>query len=766
MGSAASYVNSQFSKTWRFRLNSALGIKTLRRNPEGWNGLTLGLTRDDDYESVFRTFSSELSYTAASLIEEPTSTIKSSFDYMRALENLEGILATCDLIVDKVNSKTGLYTNILTAKHDFTKYKESTQFKKEASVTITDSTFHERLRAKEDNDIPYDRDKDIDGETIAVGTYEDITLKGREFFTEAKGEIYDEDATSSENTYRFTDITPSNSDYLLRINFDNVELLPNYQNITKRGVTLNVGAGSFNVTSLDAFYYADNITAKISYDINVNLNTVSTSGSRAGFLVLWKIKFTEDGDFDSYIGIVQEQDLGIVFSGTITGSTELENREGLILTISPPGEGAFVQGNTNINVSAISSLEATPCKVVLPHELFTQCVLGITGTPNFRSNYFGRTDLGYAEDGEGAFVSVTNGRLIRQFQTGYIEDDDMVAEEKPAQLIFRFKEAFDSYAKLKGLAMRIVEEDDGSYWIEIEKKEDLYSNNVALTLTSKDIKDKTYERERYKDHFYGDIDVGYAIEADNIDGGLSEWCSSSKFTTKLSTVKNTLDRKISYLASTVPIEKQRRLPADSTATKEGANDNNNFFIDLYNDPVLGLVQRESQGFSEVNGLTNIDTYLNLMLTPKQILITSGFDLNVGLAKYPSSKIIYDSSKKTTAFNWKYTGDDTLYTESADEIAGSLENPLFSGNIVKFDAPLSIENFLLIRSDTTKQIKYWNPIDQEYNYGWIIEVSTEPVSSDTNWEILEANPPNVGTVTLLATDTDALIVTDIEEAIQI
>jgi hypothetical protein len=431
----------QLDKTWRYKLSSSLGVVTLAHNPEGWADKELTLTRSDTYKSIFRTSSAELEYLNTCLLIG--STYASAYDYLKALEDSEGVLAECKLIVDKKDSLSGTYTEVFSASLNFTEFIESNKINKSIAIPLIEDSFHERLQSRENTDIPYDRPEDIDGETITAGTYTDITFKGREFYTEATGQIWEEDdETGAINNYNMT----AAQGYIIRTEFQNVELLPNYQTVIKSKL-----ANVFTISTLNALYYTDNVTATVNYSLNINFSTTSQI-----YLSFLKASFDEDGVIETpFEYIVPKQLVVSSLNTNYTGTVDLEAQQGIVLLFESAGGGfipiATIQGGTNIYISAISSFEETPCKVVLPHELFTQQVLAITGKPNFRSNYFGRTDLGYAEDGEGAYITTTNGMLIRQFAPGYIQEENIEPEDKPAQLVYRFKESFESYAKLKSL---------------------------------------------------------------------------------------------------------------------------------------------------------------------------------------------------------------------------------------------------------------------------------------------------------------------------
>lgn len=751
MGLIDKFLNRNY-KTWRFSLISSLGDSLLEINPLGWDDVGLTLSKTEPYDSVFRTYSAELEY------------VKNGYDIIKELEETEGVLFDCDLKVEKRDHITLQDTEIFRAKIDPTDYKESTKNGKGISVPLVDDNFHEKLKSRENVDIPYDREIDIDGNTITAGTYETVSVKGREFGGSSVGAVYvDVEPGDTSNVYNLQQASTNDDTGILNVEFPNVELLPNYQNVVKE---VN-GDGFLLRGSEVCFYYTGNTTATISIEIKY---TVATTGQQA-FFNLYKILYNQDNTVNSWT-VENKIEFYTDISGVINKQYNLPKYTGLHLYFGRPtlgsGVALLVKEPFEINVTDISSFEPTDCKVVLPHEAFSQCAYAITGElDSFRSNYFGRIDLGYSEDGEGAYLSTTKGLLLRGFPSGYVAnvDEDTTLEERVAQLSYKFRELFDSYKKVKNLALRVVVE-DGKYIIEVEKKEDLYSDEVSMTFERSDVDDGSLEIVRNIDMYNSGVDVGYVTQPDDLFGGLEEYSSREKYTSIISRNNdNVLDLVSKYNGSSVPIEKTRRKPYESTATEETTHDNTIFFIELIKEGGI-LIQREEQGFDEINGLANLETKINLGITPKQMMLAHGDSINVGLSKYPLSIVQYDSSDKTTDLSFKYTGSTTLITENGSEIAGSLLNPRFTGFKILFSSNLSLEQFIFLRNNTEKLVGVWSELTDSYIYGWIKELSTDVVDKETNIELIEANPPDLGLDRLLVTDEEKLIVTDEEKAIKV
>ena len=111
-----------------------------------------------------------------------------------------------------------------------------------------------------------------------------------------------------------------------------------------------------------------------------------------------------DVNFDEDFNIQEGDSVGIIFS--------------ILTNTYPPVsfEAHIRTDEVEFECSFLGEFPATKAKALKPHELFERLIHIITGEKNaFYSDYFGRKDLGYEKDGEGAYLSVLNGLMIRGF---------------------------------------------------------------------------------------------------------------------------------------------------------------------------------------------------------------------------------------------------------------------------------------------------------------------------------------------------------------
>lgn len=734
-------------KKWRFTINDETESLELNNNPVGLDDLRLSLTRIQN-KSLVRGYSANLEY------------VFEGADKLMEWQKDKGVLKESYLKVDKIDTNTGEYDNVLTAKHDYVEYKELTQNKKGVSIPLIDSAFNEKLKNREDIDIAVDSDTNLDGDSITPIQYTDISLLGREFGqSDAVAESWFGDPENpSLDVYEALD-----SDFFIyRFNFgQDASNFINIQNVQRRRGSEVFGEED-KIFAVDCFYYDPFGNTDISFTVNM-IGKLEGGFSR---FYIKKGKFDESGAvIDGTVSTLEDRTdtnvgsfLNVNFTKQVTTTLEPGYGIWIMVYLSSSFNDKFtVYEGTNLNVDYFSKFDPTPCKVVLPHEVGEYLAEAITGEPNsFRSNYFGRTDIGYDEDGAGALIALTNGKLIRQLPTGNIQAE---GEPKKAQLAFKFKEFFENFYKLKNISFEVVVE-DGKHIIVAELQKDLFKTTVSHEFSF--IEKGSFERVQDFTHFYSSIKAGYQANNEDLPSGLEEYNNIIHHSTILSTVQNELDLVCSYTAQGILLEKLRR---QGNTSNELSGDERIFFIELIRDESDNLIQRNRQGFTDVIGLDGLETAINLGLTPKQTFYAHGWEINTGLAKFPSSIIKYNTSDKTTDLQLLKEGEFDYIVENQDVVAGTLENPIFTGFKVNFRTAISLSDYKIMQADANSLIAYPAQFGNTgLNYGWIDDVSTDPKDTDFNAVLIEANPPDVATEKVLATNKDKVIATNDDKLI--
>jgi len=290
----------------------------------------------------------------------------------------------------------------------------------------------------------------------------------------------------------------------------------------------------------------------------------------------------------------------------------------------------------------------------------------------------------------------------------------------------------------------------------IDDKREFYKDEVILVIEKDDIEQFSFKEERDTTQYYGKITTGPEYEQPEEISGLEEFISKEEYTTPI-IIENELDLVNQYIYAGYPFEFTRRNPYDGTKTSDYKYDNNNMLMVMFRNG--GFIQETTEGFETITGIDDITTPINISITPQRNYRQNwAWWAGVGFDKVPNGVLLYGVSTITTDLESKKTTEVYPVRENPVNIPISeLEESLFSGDIHSFSAPATFEIFKLLRANPGKAIKYWNNLINDYSYGWIEEVSTEPVNHPTNYRIKVAKFV-VGGDTFRITDDGAFRIT--------
>jgi len=316
------------------------------------------------------------------------------------------------------------------------------------------------------------------------------------------------------------------------------------------------------------------------------------------------IEIAEGDSLQFYISFVVTKegdplgsDIGII--GNVFFDGYLEEEKGL--------------NTVSITSNSVSYFDATTSNCILPHEYFTQMIEVITGNKNaFYSNYFGRTDLGYDEDGEGAYLALQDGHMLR----------NLPIEENPFNS--KFKDILENYIKTKNLVAGIEYKGDIEVF-RIEKYGYVFGTGSEVLNFGEAIAD--VEMSVNSDLTYGSVKVGYDdIELDNLNG-LNVIHGEVNYSTPL-TIDNELDLVTNWIAESYAIEQTRREQYASNPDGDTQNDKDIFIIEAMKyTGTAELIPIRGIDYESVTGILSPSLAYNLGITPARMLREWGAVVN-------------------------------------------------------------------------------------------------------------------------------------------
>lgn len=330
-----------------------------------------------------------------------------------------------------------------------------------------------------------------------------------------------------------------------------------------------------------------------------------------------------------------------------------------------------------------SLFPASKSKIILAHDLLDRLATICTNKGNvLKSDFFGRTDLGYSKNGIGAFTGVTHGFWIRQFDKLPISDDNRF---KP--LTTSFKDAMESFGPLWNVALGI--ESMGSReWIRIEDKRYFYQPIVTIKLPNQV---KNVKRSVATEYYYSSVEAGFASGGNYDEAqGLDEPNGTSKFTTIINKVKETFSLISTYRADSYGMEFARRKPLVDYGTTDTSYDTDIFMNDLKPLPNGNFGQRKYQDDfdSAPTGIFSPETATNLRFSPVNIILRNSWWIASCLKKFPTEFLRYASSSANSKLKTKLKvssgGNGFEYSEDGNILNSELHKPRFVPEFIEFE----------------------------------------------------------------------------------
>lgn len=298
---------------------------------------------------------------------------------------------------------------------------------------------------------------------------------------------------------------------------------------------------------------------------------------------------------------------------------------------------------SNLKIEEDSYYEPTLTNGLLAYEILERLVEIMTGDKtNFKSDYYGRVDRGYAVDGPGAYTFLAHGHWIRQFTS----EDELY---KP--FATSFLDAFESLEVLHNVGLGI-ERIGFKERIIVEDSKYFNNNNVTIRL-GKEVNGvfeylqvKNVERKVAEDYYFSSITIGSDKGGDYEEVmGLQETNTQANFTTIIEGANNEYKKTAKYRWDPYGEEIIRRRNKITAPTTDQSGDLDIWAHDVKPSATGIFELKKWQDVLEVEpvGMFHPESSYNFLWSPVQLLLKHGYKLRAGLNKYPLDSIIFGSS---------------------------------------------------------------------------------------------------------------------------
>jgi hypothetical protein len=331
----------------------------------------------------------------------------------------------------------------------------------------------------------------------------------------------------------------------------------------------------------------------------------------------------------------------------------------------------------NIEIHENSYQEASQSTCVLAHELL-QHSLSLIGAGKLKSNFFGRTELGYVSDGIGALTALTHGFWIRKFET----------DNRFRPMKVGFKNLYESLDTIYPIGLAI-EKHGTSETVLIEDRSYFYQKFTGIKF------DDVFnlKREVVEKLHYSSVEVGFEKPsgANLYDEamGLDEQNVKTNYSTIITKTDNKIVITSKYRADAYGIEFARRKSLQTHPTTDTQYDESIFMVDVERTNDINYV-RTSKWDDDLDvlptGIFSPETAFNLMFSPARILFRHAQYIKQSLIKYGNSLFRFISSDGNS--NMITIQNGVEIKERANVIVSSTPQARHGAEYVTFDVDMS------------------------------------------------------------------------------
>ena len=759
-------INLAYEDRFRYTIYNGNFGSLVIPEPDGWRTDEKEYARHKDLDGIFPKFSNNLKFKGDSAVQ------------ITLVRTLDGINAKIRLTKDEQHPHTNEWVRSYDGFLDMTTYTITAGV---VSMKFNSGGLEQLRKSRWSKKVELERLQTIDGDLLTELKTETIPLDGRRIFlstsfetSEINNEAKTEVETNAGNTRGITTAIP----LIIKTNqHQNIAQSPAYQTT---GLELTGDSGMMFILNADRDRIFD-ISINLNFDAffekyenvqwcfyQVCLTTYENGNSfdlknrtvlyelNSGFANSDPRKLPADYDaaypaFTKNIQISYRDSSfeikageSLAFEAFLKSDMYVDNQAGVRcfaknLTVT---EGVFP-----LKVEEDSFFEKSTTKTIMIYEQGERLSEIMTGRSDaFYSEELGRTDIGYAIDGDSSLISCSHGQWIRGFDKSPASEDN---KYKP--FATSFKDYIESLSATRNLSLGI-EKFGLSERFRVEKKKFFYNNNVLIRLA--DLVDgewiytqvSKFKRSEAPEYYDAGLLLGYEKGWDNEEAmGLDEPNAKSEYTTPITAV-DTIYTKISkYLAGSYPIEFLRRKSKELFPTEDHSNDKEIFLFTLKRSGSGKYEERKWQDDleKEPTGIFSPETATNLTLSPFNILLRHGWVIAAGLTKNITDYIRFGSSEGNSKLKTKLTGGNE-YAENGDIIISELERPRYLPEFLEFEFPVGFDIIKQVEGSTEIQGKkiqnFYGLVEfkndnNDLERGFLINLKP---NGNGKWKLLKAN----------------------------
>jgi hypothetical protein len=692
--------------TYLYKLRSNEGIQTFGSdNVKNWADIENNLARSATYKGITNKFTNTFQFTGQAK------------EYLKRLKTKHGVDADLfmTILVGNDNKERSSFVTLGDGQEYSGKLHDFNTVDTVIEINFENSGFQEKLFTRDGVKVNYDTYKSLDGEDIQPFDEELKKIQLHPRVLELKSLLSPDPFLVESSAIPSQDL--------------NYYFAPNLQKkyASDESVTSTSHYPVDDENSADLFFLyksdTDNKQVNINYDLTLPIEVLGSYPFQN--IQLFRRVIDEAGNIKSNIVIQSES-----YDGTEGIRTFIyNNSEQLVLSLGDSVQLAFfveyedfssttstalLDNDSRIDIVTIDTIPATEADFILPHELFTRLAQVCTGKqiPVY-SELFGRTELGYAQDGEWAYLGVLTGLMLRGFPFGEYEEG---GETKSNSLNISLKNAFKAYDSVLNLAAWI-DNTGGNQVFRIEKYDELFDTSSVINLGN-----VISELSNYPDtkRQYTEVNVGYKDQEYEEKQGLSPFNGDFSFGIPMKVKDSVYDIISDIRADDIGIELARSEQYSDNPTKDTRYDKNIFFIDakkLGND----IIAVRNEDYTSITNVQDPNSIYNARISPKRNLLRHGSIIKSALLEKPASELIYIKGANNPEMQSQLLTEVTPLVEKSNVQVSDLSNSKVMAEFVKFNAPFNKNQWFSVLENSNKMCKF---VDNDLTiYGFIEDLTT-------------------------------------------
>ena len=627
--------------------------------PIGWNDDDLEYARNDTYSGVFTLFSNNLEF------------------YGEAKDAIESVYQNYG-----EEAKISLKKQILNDEKWETEYEGDLDFNtyvfgfKKSTCKFNSSGLSARFKTQEEIEVEIEREDSLDGDAITPITINEFDIQKRDILI-LNQSVLNGTQVLDNDTYEQTPLTSvvssQNDDFsdvndpLFSANVNNFFWNQNSEATTELRIDITLEANSLRLPNEGSH----NTPFFSSFEVHrYNWNGASYDFVEKVFV----------GEIDSSGNYT-----------TITNSFNMTLNLNDSLAFKYINDNAFatIRG-LNLDVSDITEYTINSKRnFVFIHDLLNSVATMISGRDNkFKSNYFGSTDLGYSQDGDGYLTGFTSGKWIRKFDSR----SELYSSPK-----ISWKDAVSSLNAVFNIGFGIHKEGVKEIAV-IEDKKYFFQDHLVYSLPNQVV---NFGRNTDPDMLFSELEFGYSksggyeeemgIDEPNIKTNYSTFIKNNKKKySKISKVRTD-----SYGKEFARRKSQRDFPTEDTKY-----DDSNWFIDI-KDNTTSFSEKlwEDRFEEEPKGIYSPETLTGAYYSPANNLLRHSWYFSSGFEKNLDKYVRFANSNGNSNLSTKLIGGSDI-KENGTILNYNLERARILPSVYKFTHVVDKTVKDLLKGNTT------------------------------------------------------------------